>query len=49
MKLQIYYLKIVVRINLCYEQRIREKIKDGLNVVFNKILKNDKEKDEEKI
>ena len=40
--------KLLFELILCYEQRIREKVKDVLNIVFSKILKNDKDIDKEK-
>ena len=40
--------KLLFELILCYEQRIREKVKDVLNTVFSKILKNDKDIDQEK-
>ena len=39
--------KLLFELILCYEQRIREKVKDLLNIVFSKIIKKDKEKFEE--
>ena len=35
--------KMMFELIMCYEQRIREKVKDILNIVFNKLLKDDKQ------